>query len=355
MGQSRTQDMSTPLAISEIHDADLAAKVRFLLQPASYPEPTRRVSAIETHMSWVFLTDRHAFKLKKPIRLAFLDFSTLERRRHFCEEEIRLNRRLAPAVYIGTVPIAGGTGGSMSIGGTGPAVDWLVKMHRLPADRMLDQAIRLGRASTEDVDRLARRLADFYRAAPPVVIVALDYRRRFESWVAENLNELRHCEPILPASVVERVHSIQLGIIRDMPELFENRVKNHRIVEAHGDLRPEHVCLGPDPQVIDCLEFNREFRVLDPVDELAFFGLECEMLGAPDIGKRVLDRYRHDTGDDPPPGLVSFYESYRACLRAKIAIWHVREPDGRDVAKWPALAERYLALADVYAERLIRR
>jgi uncharacterized protein len=351
-GNSQNHDMSTPPLPSESHAADLAAKVRFLLRPASYPEPTRSVTAVETHMSWVFLTDRHAHKLKKPIRLTFLDFSTLERRKYYCEEEIRLNRRLAPSVYIGTVPITAGTGGAMSLGGTGAVVDWLVKMNRLPAARMLDQAIRRGSASADDIDRLARRLAMFYRAAPFVAITAADYRRRFETWVAENLDELRRCEAILPAGPVERVHSIQLDLLRDMPELFENRALEHRIVEAHGDLRPEHVCLGTAPEVIDCLEFNREFRLLDPVDELAFLGLECEMLGAPDIGNRVLSRYCQESGDDPPPRLLSFYKSYRACLRAKIAAWHVCVPDGRDVAKWPALADRYLALAEVYTEQL---
>lgn len=344
--------MSTLLAPSRIRDAELAAKVELLLQPVSYLEPTRGVDAIETHMSWVFLTDLYAYKLKKPIRLAFLDFSTLERRMHYCEEEIRLNRRLAPAVYIGTVPITMGTFGKISIGGAGPAVDWLVKMHRLPANRMLDQAIQSGTVSTEDIDQLARRLAVFYRAARPVAMKPVEYRRRFETWVAENLGELTHCEPILPAAAVERVHSIQLGMLREMPEFFDNRVANHRIVEAHGDLRPEHVCLGPEPEVIDCLEFNREFRLLDPVDELAFFALECEMLGAPEIGNRVLDRYRRDANDDPPPRLLNFYKSYRACLRTKIAVWHLREPDGRDAAKWPALAQRYLALAEAYAERM---
>jgi uncharacterized protein len=354
MGHSQSHGMSTPLSSSEIRAADLAAKVRFLLRPASYPEPTRSVSAIETHMSWVFLTDRHAHKLKKPIKLEFLDFSTLERRRFYCEEEIRLNRRLAPSVYLGTVPITAGTGGTMSLGGGGAAIDWLVKMNRLPPARMLDEAIRLGSASADDVDRLARRLAEFYLAAPSVAIKATDYRRRFETWVAANLEELRRCEAILPARPVERVHSIQLNMLRDMPELVENRALEHRIIEAHGDLRPEHICLGAVPEVIDCLEFNREFRLLDPVDELAYFGLECEMLGAPGIGDRVLCRYRHESGDEPPPRLMSFYRSYRACLRAKIAAWHVRVPDGRDTAKWPALAQRYLILAGIHAERLAK-
>jgi uncharacterized protein len=344
--------MSTLMAPPGMLDSELAAKIEFLLQPASYLEPTRGVNAIETHMSWVFLTDLYAYKLKKPTRLAFLDFSTLERRKHYCDEEIRLNRRLAPAVYIGTVPITVGATGKMSLGGAGSAVDWLVKMHRLPANRMLDQAIRAGTVSSEDIDELARRLSAFHRTAPPVAMMPVEYRRRFETWVAENLDELTCCKPILPAAAVRRVHSIQLGVLQHNPGVFDQRVADHRIIEAHGDLRPEHVCLGPEPEVIDCLEFNREFRLLDPVDELAFFALECETLGAPEIGERVLERYRRDADDHPPSSLLNFYKSYRACVRAKIAVWHVREPDGRDVAKWPMLVERYFALADAYAQCL---
>jgi aminoglycoside phosphotransferase family enzyme len=113
------------------------------------------------------------------------------------------------------------------------------------------------------------------------------------------------------------------------------------------------VLLDPEPQIIDCLEFKFEFRRLDPVDELAFLAVECEMLGAPDVGTTVLDRYRRSTGDDPPPRLVDFYKCYRACLRSKISAWHLLEPKPRDPGRWPVLAKRYLELADRYSERLL--
>jgi len=339
-------------AASKSLDGELEAKVRFLLQPASYPEPTQGVSAIETHMSWVFLTDHFAYKLKKPVRFPFLDFSTVELRKHFCEEEIRLNRRLAPRVYIGTLPMTAAEGGAMSIAGTGPAIDWLVKMHRLNADRMLDYAIKHGTATHEDIDRLAGRLAAFYRAAPPVEITPIEYRQRFEADVTANLEELSKFRSVLEPDAVERIHSRQFAVLRDASWLFDRRVAEHRIVEAHGDLRPEHVLLEPEPQIIDCLEFKFEFRVLDPVDELAFLGVECEMLGAPDVGIAVLDRYRRSTGDDPPSRLIDFYKCYRACLRSKISIWHIQEPNIRDPARWPALAKRYLDLADRHATKL---
>jgi aminoglycoside phosphotransferase family enzyme len=334
-------------------DGALAAKVRFLLQPASYPEPTQEVRAIETHMSWVFLTDRFAYKLKKPVRFPFLDFSTVELRRHFCEEEIRLNRRLAPRVYIGTLPLTAAEGGALSIAGTGHAIDWLVKMHRVNAERMLDYAIQHDTATSEDIDRLAWRLAAFYRAAPPVEITPLEYRQRFEADVTGNLEELRKFQGVLDPDAVERIHSRQFAVLRDASWLLDRRVAERRIIEAHGDLRPEHVLLETDPQIIDCLEFKFEYRVLDPVDELAFLGVECEMLGAADVGITVLDRYRQCANDDPPSRLIDFYRCYRACLRSKISIWHIREATVRDPARWPALAKRYLALADRYAGKLL--
>lgn len=331
---------------------DLAAKVAAMRQPAIYPEPASRVEAVETHMSWVFLTDLHAYKLKKPVRFPFLDFSTIERRKHFCEEEVRLNRRLAPEIYIGTVPMTSRPDQVLSLGGDGPAVDWLVKMRRLPADKMLDYAIRRGSVASDDIEQLAARLAEFYRTAPPVIITAAEYRRRFATDIAENHRELQAYANGVPRPQVDRIHSAQLAFMAKAADLFDRRANDGHIVEAHGDLRPEHVALCADPQIIDCLEFNPEFRTLDPADELSFFMIECEMLGGPSVGAMVFDRYRAITGDQPPTRLLDFYRSYRATLRAKITIWHLGETPVRDPARWPPLARRYLEVAEMYATRL---
>lgn len=332
--------------------SSLEAKVDFLLQPGVYPEPTQKVEAVETHMSWVFLTERFAYKLKKPAKTSFLDFSTLELRKHFCEEEIRLNQRLASAVYLGTVAITRADG-EMAIDGDGPAIEWLVKMHRLQRERMLDQAIRNHSFTHDEIRRLARRLSMFYRQALPVPLSAFDYRRRLEAAAAENFEELRKEGEYLARERVERVHSAQLAFLRSCSRLLEQRVQDGRIIEAHGDLRPEHVFLGADPQIIDCLEFNAELRTLDPADELAFFAVECEMLGAPAIGTTVFDQYRSDSGDDPSQKLVDFYKCYRAALRAKLSIWHLREAQVRDPARWPKQARRYLDLAVEYSGQLV--
>ncbi len=330
----------------------LAAKVAFLKRPDSYPEQPDSVEAIETHMSWVFLTEHHAYKLKKPVRYDFLDFSTLEARQHDCQEEVRLNRRLAPDVYLGTVPMMRHPGGSLSLIGTGAIEDWLVKMRRLPRDRMLDQAIRDGRVEDADLEQVATILAEFYRASAPIKLSAPTYRDRFRSDVRANFEALSDPRFGLNARLVEGVCTAQLRLVDQRPGLLDERVAQGRVIEAHGDLRPEHICLCASPVIIDCLEFNREFRILDSVDELSFLAMECELLGAAFVGQRAFEVYREVTGDDPSPALIAFYKCYRASLRAKLAVWHIVDPETNHPTKWTARANDYLSLADGYAEEL---
>lgn len=300
----------------------------------------------------MFLADRYAYKLKKPIRLAFLDFSTLALRRHFCEEEIRLNRRLAPEVYLGTVPLTRKKDAALALGGNGTAVDWLVQMRRLPANRMLDAAIRAGTAEPWQLDTLTRRLVAFYRTAAPIEFAPGDYCKRLEAGIVANRRELEDAAGALPPDAVCRVHEALLVMLRDTRALFDRRSAERRIVEAHGDLRPEHVLLGTEPQVIDCLEFNREFRILDPIDELSFLAMECAALGGAEVGTQILSGYCELSGDRPPQRLLDFHACCRACLRAKLAIAHLEEVPAREPARWPALARQYLELAEGYAARL---
>ncbi|MDJ0945311.1 MAG: hypothetical protein QNJ30_17725 [Kiloniellales bacterium] len=330
----------------------LTAKVAFLRRPDSYPDRPKSVKAVETHMSWVFLTDDHAYKLKKPVRYDFLDFSSIEARRLDCQEEVRLNRRLAPDVYLGTLPIRAHPDGRLSLEGKGAIVDWLVKMRRLPRELMLDQAVRESRVRDEDADRVASVLAQFYRTSACQELTPKEYRDRFLMDIRANLDALSKPSFGLCVSLIDRVGQAQLRLLERRPELLKERVRQRRIVEAHGDLRPEHICLGPSPMIIDCLEFNRDFRILDPVDELCFLAMECELLGAAFVGRRIFETYRGLTGDDPTKTLVAFYKCYRACLRAKLAVWHLADPETCDPERWAALARDYLALADGYAGEL---
>ena len=272
-------------------DVALPAKLDFLRQPASYPDRTTSVVAIETHMSWVFLTDEFAYKLKKPVRTALCDFSTIEQRRRCCEDEVRLNRRLAATVYRGTVALAVNERGHLLLDTLEPSeriVEWLVVMRRLPADRMLDSVIRSHAAEEVAIDAIADLLANFYAQAPSIAMSAPEYVQRIAIDIEATSQALRECasNPFfrLPAALVEAaVVALQQALSR-VTSALEGRARAGRIVEGHGDLRPEHVWLGPPPAIIDCIEFSRDLRILDAADDLAFLAMECARLGVPRIG-----------------------------------------------------------------------
>ena len=329
-------------------DASIDEKVAFLRSPDAYPARPAGVEVVETHMSWVFLADALVYKLKKPVRYEFLDFSTVEARRRNCEREVQLNRRLAGDVYYGVVPLVMRTDGHLQLDGPGPVVDWLVKMRRLPAHRMLDAAIRSDSVSAEDVRRLSHLLSEFYQRTAPVAVSEAEYRGRFAIEIRANHAELSKPNYELSAPQVDRVTQGQQRVLCENVDLLERRARDGKIVDAHGDLRPEHICLTAEPRIIDCLEFKRQFRILDPVDELSYLALECERLKAPAIGDEVLRQYLAARGDAPPAELIWFYKAFRACLRARIAIWHIADHEVRDTDKWRRRANDYLELAESY-------
>jgi aminoglycoside phosphotransferase family enzyme len=328
----------------------LAATIAFLSRSENYPDPTASVDVRETHMSWVFLTERYAYKLKKPVHYPFLDLSTLERRRHNSEEEVRLNRRLAPDVYLGVVALTRDTAGRLRLEGAGEPVEWLVKMQRLPDERMLDRAIIARRVPAERIAHAAGLLVDFYRGAPVVPLEADIYRRRINDRLETSCTALLQPRYGLPATRIQTVCAAQRSFVARHPAMIGARAS--RVLETHGDLRPEHVCLLPAPVIIDCLEFNRDFRLLDPVDELSFLALECERLGDRDVGQVFLDTYREATRDVPPAELIAFYQSLWAMLRARLCAWHLDDPTVSARGKWIERALDYLALAETRVRRL---
>ena len=324
----------------------LTEKVDFLRQPGSYPEETSRVDVIETHMSFVFLIDRYVYKLKKPIRFKLLNLVTLEDRRRNCEAEVRLNRRLAPDVYLGVVPLGRDERGALLLGSEASVSDWLVKMKRLPAARMLDAVIEAGKLRRDDVERLARVLVAFYGRARPVDIEPPEYRARYSRNIEDATGELGELSS-MPRRRIEAVAKALLDFVTERGAGLDARARGRRIVDGHGDLRPEHVCLLPEPAVIDCVEFSVELRSLDPLEELGFLSAECRQMGGPSFIEPVLlDIYARETGDEAPRELVRFYESFRMFLRAQTAIWHLRDPGVKDRAKWEAKAEQYLSAAE---------
>jgi len=318
----------------------------------AYPDQPRQVEVIETHMSWVFLTERHAYKMKKPVRTGYLDFSTLQLRRRDCEEEVRLNRRLAADVYLGVVPLTLEADGGLALQGRGEAVEWLVKMLRLPHEHMLDYRIATGTVEPAEVETFTKVLVAFYQQAEPVAMTAAAYRQRYLRDIEANHRALQ-AVAALPAAQLASIRTALLQWLARSPATLEARAEQDRIIEAHGDLRPEHVCLLDPPVFIDCLEFKREFRLLDPVEELAFLALECESAGAGFIGDIVFQTFCDLTGEQPAADLVAFYKAWRAQLRARLSASHLEDhPPRGTIRKWIDKTRAYLDLADAYAAQL---
>lgn len=322
--------------------------VRWLCTAEAYPHSPPSVERIETHISCVFLAGDDVYKLKKPVRYDFLDFSTVAKREQACREELRLNRRLARETYLDVVPITRTGNGSLQIGGDGEPLDWLVHMRRLPTDQTLEALHCRGELRPEHIDRLGNVLVDFYQSLQPLPISGDEYRARVESHVRGNRRELLTVSHHLPPSAVERIHAFQLQFLQLRPEVFDERVRDGRIVEGHGDLRPEHICLTEPPAIFDCIEFSADFRRLDVADELSFLAAECDLLGADWVGPHLLAKYGELTGDRPPEILLDFYKSYRACVRGKVTALRADQVAGeqRDAAAAEAL--RHLQLADQY-------
>jgi uncharacterized protein len=323
----------------------LADKVAALREAACYPEPTGAVQAVETHMSWVFLTHAHAYKLKKPVRYDGQDFRSLATRRFYCLEELRLNRRLAPTVYLDVVPLAAAAGGAMHVGGEGTVVDWLVRMRRLPADAMLDTLLARGAATPLQMHAVAARLAAFHLDQPPAPLDGAGYRALLLRHIDDCQRELCDARWAFPREHLAGMFARQRALLAAHSSELDARVAAGRVVEGHGDLRPEHVYLGEPLAIIDCLEFSRELRTLDAADELGYLALECEMARAAGLADELVQAYGASSGDALPRPLLHLYQSCRACARAWLAIRHLGEERYRGSPRWRRRALRYLALA----------
>ena len=330
-------------------------KVAFLSDPAAYAGLGGKVKTIETHMSLVFLVGDRAFKLKKPVRFAYLDFSTLAARENNCRAELILNRRLARNVYLRVALLVLTAEGTLALDGEGEAVDWLVVMRRLPADRMLDELIAARLLEATAVDRLAAVLAQFYESAERPLVSPDEYVRRLDAEDRDNRDILTS-----PGFGIDRVRAQSLldrmsRALSTDRSLLEGRASGRFLVDGHGDLRPEHICFENGIVIYDRLEFSPVLRQVDPVDELAYLATECARLGADWIGPRLLERVMAALGWPDSRRLYPLHEARRAFLRARLALSHLLDVEPRQPERWAPLATRYLTLAEEALDSLDAR
>ena len=343
-----SSEAARPLALPD--------KVAFLRHPDAYPERPEQVEVRETHLSFVFLTPTRAYKMKKPVAHEFVDLRTPERRRDNCLAEVALNRRLAPDVYLGVVALTQEASGALALDGAGAAVEWLVCMRRLPATAMMDHLIAQSLLRRADIAAVAQRLGEFFAAQPAAALTAEWFNAHLRSQLDASVRLLARAELALPRTTIAFVHDL-LSRYLDAGTELAARVRGGRIVEGHGDLRPEHICIATPPIVIDCLEFSRDLRLVDPFDEIAFLGLECARLGAPGVGPAVRRSVAAILDDRPPARLSLFYTALRACVRARLAIARLLEPGPTPAQHWRARALDYLSRAQracIALDRLAR-
>lgn len=336
---------SHPVSGATANDVPLEDKVAFLSSPRAYAGFEGEVEVKETHMAWVFLTRERVYKLKKPVEYNHRDCHLLRDRAFLCHEEVRLNRRLAPEVYLGVAALRQDAGGRLEIGGVGEVVDWLVVMKRLPESLMLDVALSQGTVTHARITRVADRLSGFYQGLEPAEMSVETYLEHFTQELDRNRDVITDARFSLAGDGVSPMLDRLDRLVDQEPDLLGERARQGRIVEGHGDLRPEHVCLSEPPVVIDGLEFSRSLRLVDPFDELSFLGLECDRLGAAWIGDLLVNVCARTLMDWPDRRLLAFYTAYRACLRARLSLAHLLEPDPRTPDKWEPQAREYLALA----------
>lgn len=300
--------------------------VAALREPAVYPHPVDRVELVETHISWVFLAGERVYKVKKPVDLGFLDFRTLRQRRHFCQEEVRLNRRLAPDTYLGVVALKGSRP-HIRIGGLGPTVEVAVEMRRLPAERMLDRLVAAGRAEPEQVRAVAATVARFH--AEGETGGRIDRMGSLET-IRRNWDECFTQTAETPAEIWPPE---QRRALRDYVDDFltreasrlEARISEGRIRDCHGDLQAQHVCCIEPIQIFDCIEFNERFRFGDTAGEIAFLAMDLQRLGASALAVEFINAYIEETGDYGVVPLLDFYRAYRAFVRAKVLAFQLSE------------------------------
>ena len=325
--------------------------IAFLESPASYPHGPEEVRSLQTHISWVFIAPPFVFKVKKAVNLGFLDFSTLEKRRYFCQRELELNRRLAPDIYLGVVPIYQSASG-FSFNAQGEIAEYVVKMRELPHGGFLNELVKKNRVGEKEIARVISRLHRFYESETP--------KPEIEQWgtpeklkisTDENFAQVKPFvgQTISPAGFDAICHYTNQFYVAN-EKLFSERIQQHRILDCHGDLHLDHVHLTPKATTIfDCIEFNDRFRFIDIANDLAFLAMDFDFEGRRDLGTLLLENAARELLDAGMLKITNFYKCYRAFVRGKVETIQAAEKETTNRQEHETHATRYFRLALQYA------
>jgi aminoglycoside phosphotransferase family enzyme len=328
--------------------------IQDLLDPRSLPDKTGRVSLIQTHISMVFVGDEFVYKVKKPVDFGFLDFTTLDKRKHYCEQEVRLNQRLAHDTYMGVLPITY-DGKSYRIGqGGGEIVEYAVKMKKIPQDLLMKSLFSRGELKEGHLRQIARVLAKFHlNAERSPEIDKFGEPDVFRINTDENFQQTqKYVDTTIASEDFQTLRKWTDDFYRQQRDLFQERIAAEKIRDGHGDLHMEHVCLTEKLAIIDCIEFNDRFRYGDTLVDIAFLLMDLEYHGGEDFAQQLWGFYGRETGDTEMDMLLTFYKVYRAYVRGKVNSFQLDDEHiGVDEKKRAAQrASQYFKLARSYIE-----
>ncbi|PYJ66248.1 MAG: phosphotransferase [Verrucomicrobia bacterium] len=338
-GAPQTRDQPTPRTQDQL--------VAFLELPASYLHHPAKVRVIQTHISWVFIASPFVFKVKKPVNLGFLDFSTLEKRHYFCQREIELNRRLCPEIYLDAVPIYEAAS-SFSFKPRGKTVEYAVQMRELPHDYFLIELLEKNLVGEKEINRVISTLHRFYQAESPTAeIEQWGTPEKLKISTDENFTQV---EPFvgktISSAAFEAIRHYTNQFYKLNENLFRQRIQQHRILDCHGDLHLDHVHLTPEATTIfDCIEFNDRFRFIDIANDLAFLAMNFDFEGRADLGNLFLRNAARELGDAGMLRIANFYQGYRAVVRGKVESIQATEKETTNRQEHEKQAARYFRLA----------
>jgi len=323
-----------------------------LTKAESYPERVDSISIIQTHISWVFLTGKYCYKVKKPVDFEFLDFSTLEKRKFYCEQELRVNRRLCPDIYLDVVPITAASDG-LQVNGEGDAVDYAVKMLQLPQEKRMDLLLEDGKVDGDVIDKISKTLAEFHRAARTGEgIDKYGSMKTIKANWDQNFEQTRNLRgSLVPEDLFDSIESRVNGFIQKNSELFNERIDNGKIRECHGDVHSGNIFIDGRIYIFDAIEFNPAFSCSDTASEIAFLAMDLDFKGRKDLSKSFVDGYADCSSDGGIHDLLNFYKCYRAYVRAKVIGFKLFDEGIGSDEKGEAerLCKEYFSLAHEYA------
>ncbi|MFA7383330.1 MAG: hypothetical protein WC001_07760 [Desulfurivibrionaceae bacterium] len=333
-------------------DSTLPPFIQSLLKPEAYPHSAPEITLVQTHISYVLLAGAFVYKIKKPVDFGFLNFTTLERRKYFCEQELLLNRRLCPSLYLGLVAITE-QDGAFSLDTPGTPVEYAVKMARMPEERMMAKVIAQGGLTREILDRIITILVPFYAKTETGTAI-----EQFGTAQAVGVNVLENFEQtqgFIGCSALNREQfetiSTYARAFLAKEDLFAERIKAGRIRDCHGDLYSANICLAEEIYIYDCIEFNQRFRYCDVASDVAFLAMDLDFHGLPGLSGYFIEQFCQAAGDTSLLPMLNFYKCYRAYVRGKIGLFtaHAPEVDPATAENSLTLAKKYFALAQSYA------